>query len=182
MARGNQPEPLNLILAKGKKKFSKRAIEERRAQELKVPFTDVEAPDYLTAQQKKEFNKYADMLLKLEIFTELDVDCLAQYCIARELYLKYSKQIKQLMAKNETVRDWKVIDTLALECDDSERLIELLEKLLRKSRTTEISALMSLQDKVFKQCVTCAREMGLTITSRVKLVVPKPPEDEDDEL
>lgn len=182
MAGGKRREPINLILAKGKKHFSKEQIEERRAQELQVPFTEVEAPDYLTAKQKREFNKYAEMLLKLEIFTELDVDCLAQYCIARELYLKYSDQIKKLLAKNEVVRDWQVIDTLALDCDDSEQLIELLEKILRRQRGSEISTLMSLQDKAFKQCVTCAREMGLTITSRTKLVIPKPPDDEDDEL
>ena len=175
-------EPVNVILAKGKTHISKASIEERRAQELSVPFTDVAAPDYLTTTQKKEFNKFAKMLLELEIFTELDVDTLAEYCIARDLYITYSEQIKKLLAKNNTVRDWKVIDKLALECDDSEQLVELLETLLRRQRGTEISSLMTLQDKAFKQCLSCAREMGLTITSRVKLVVPKPLDDGDDEL
>lgn len=179
---GGPRQPINLLLAKGKKHLSKSQIEERRAQELSVPFTDVKAPDYLTAKQAKEFDKYAELLLKLEIFTELDVDCLAQYCIAHEMYLKYSDQIKKLLAKNETVRDWRVIDKLALECDDAEQLIDLLETLLRRQRGTEITSLMSLQDKAFKQCIACAREMGLTVTSRTKLVVPKPPDDEDDEL
>lgn len=179
---GKRRQPINLILANGKKHVSRRVIEERRAQELKVPFTDVEAPDYLTATQKKEFNMYAEMLLKLDIFTELDVDILAQYCIAHELYLKYSKQIKQVLSKNDTVREWKIIDTLALKCDDGEQLVELLEKLLRRQRSDEITSLMNLQDKAFKQCIACAREMGLTITSRTKLVIPKPPDDSDDEL
>ena len=75
-----------------------------------------------------------------------------------------------------------MIDKLALECDDGEQLIDLLETLLRRQRGTEIASLMSLQDKAFKQCIACAREMGLTVTSRTKLVVPKPPDDEDDEL
>ena len=179
---GRRNQPINLILAKGKTHTSEAFVEERRAQELSVPFTDVVAPEYLTAAQKKEFNKYADMLLKLEIFTELDVDCLAQYCVSKDLYIKYSDQIKKLLAKNDTMREWRVIDKLALECDDNEQLIDLLEKLLRRQRTSEINSLMSLQDKAFKQCIACAREMGLTITSRVKLVIPKPLNDDDDEL
>ena len=182
MSGGKTREPINLILAKGKAHFSKDKIEERRAQELNVPFTNIVVPDYLTAKQKREFNKYAELLLKLEIFTELDVDILAQYCVAHDLYLTYSDQIKKLMSKNDVVRDWKVIDKLALECDDEEQLIDLLETLLRRQRGAEITSLMNLQDKAFKQCVACAREMGLTITSRVKLVIPKPPEDDDDEL
>lgn len=179
---GKKREPINLILAKGKKHVSRRVIEERRAQELKVPFTDVEAPSYLTAKQKKVFDAYAEKLLALEIFTELDVDLLAQYCIAHELYLQYSDQIKKLLAKNTVVREWRVIDKLALEADDEEELIELLEKLLRRQRGDEITSLMSLQDKAFKQCIACAKEMGLTITSRTKLVIPKPPDENDDEL
>lgn len=34
-----------------------------------------------------------------------------------------------------------------------------------------------LQDKAFKQCRAAASDLGLTISSRCKLVVPKPPED-----
>lgn len=182
MAGGKRREPINLIIAKGKKHIGPAFIEERRAQELSVPFKDVVAPDYLTKKQKEEFDTYADLLLKLDIFTELDVDVLAQYCIAHDLYLEYSKQIKKLMAKNEVIRTWKVLDTLALECDDKEQLIDLLEQLLRRQRGAEITSLMSLQDKAFKQCLACAREMGLTITSRTKLVIPPPPDDTDDEL
>lgn len=179
---GRPKLPINLILARDKTHVSKEFVEERRAQELSVPFVNVVAPNYLTAPQKKEFNKYAEMLLKLEIFTELDVDCLAQYCISHDLYIKYSDQIKKVLAKDDAVRSWKVIDKLALECDESEELIELLETLLRRQRGVEITALMNLQDKAFKQCITCAQKMGLTITDRMKLIIPKPLDDDEDEL
>ena len=35
---------------------------------------------------------------------------------------------------------------------------------------------MTLQDKSFKQCRACANDLGLTITSRCKLILPKTPE------
>ena len=42
--------------------------------------------------------------------------------------------------------------------------------------------LQNLQDKTLRQCLACAKELGLTITSRAKLVIPTPLEGEDDEL
>lgn len=182
MSGGKRREPVKLILAKNKTHMSKRAIEKRLSEELDVPFKDIETPSYLNAKQQKEFNEYAFKLKALDIFTELDVDILAQFVLAKTLYLKYCDQIKTVLSKDDATREWKIIDKLALNCDDQEELVDLLEKILRRQRTDEISSLMSLQDKAFKQCVTCARELGLTITSRAKLVIPTPPDDGDDEL
>ena len=182
MPAGRKRQPVDLLLAKGKKHFSEREIEERRSKELSVPFTDIKAPGYLTPTQKKNFNAYAAKLVALNIFTELDTDVLAQYVISLELYTKYSAQIRKIINKADAVREWKVLDDLAENCEDTGQLVELLEKLLRRQRTSEISALTTLQDKAFKQCVTCARELGLTITSRAKIEVPAPPDGEDDEL
>lgn len=179
---GRPREPVDLIKAKGKKHLSEREYEERKNSELQVPFTDVEPPEYLSAKQKKDFNTYADMLLKLNIFTELDVDVLAQYCIAKELYISYSKQIKKVLAKENTVHKWAVIDELACSCETQEDLIKLLEKIVRRQRGEDVTVLMNLQDKAHKQCLSCARELGLTITSRAKLVIPQPPDGDDDEL
>ncbi len=149
MVRGRPREPINLIIAKGKKHLTKAEIEERRAKELKVPFTDVEPPSYLTAKQKKEFNEVAEKLLALEIFTELDVDSLARYVISKSLYLKYTKQLKRLLKDND-------IPLKALE------------------------TAQKLQDKAFRQCVTCANELGLTISSRAKIEIPTPADDDDE--
>ena len=152
MANGRKRQPVNLILANGKHHFSRKELEERRARELNVPFTKIKAPSYLTASQKKTFNAYAKKLLALDIFTELDVDVLAQYAIALELYTKYSALIVERINGDED------------------------------ADVGELRALTQLQDKAFKQCVACARELGLTITSRAKIEVPPPPDGEDDEL
>ncbi len=169
-------------VAINKKHFTKAEREQRENEELNVPFTDVKPPDYLTAKQKKEFNQYAEPLVKLGIFTELDVDVLAQFCIAKELYIGYSKQVKKVLDKENIVHKWSVIESLITEAETQEDLIKLLEKIIRRQRGEDISVMMSLQDKAQKQCLACAKELGLTITSRLKLAMPQPPEDDDDEL
>lgn len=177
---GRPREPIDLIKAKGKKHLTKEEYEERKESELQVPFTDVEPPDYLTAKQKKEFNTYADMLVKLNIFTELDVDILAQYIIARTLYLKYSDQVKKIIDKANAVHKWGAIEEIAADCEGADDLKELLEKILRRQRGDDLTVIMNLQDKAFKQCIACAKELGLTVTSRLKLVIPQPPDDEEE--
>lgn len=175
-------EPIDLIKAKGKTNLSKKEYDERKSQEIDVPFTDVQPPDYLTAKQKKDFSSYADKLVQIGIFTELDVDVLAQFCIARELYIGYSKQIKKVLDKENIVHKWSIVEELASEPETQEDLIKLLEKIIRRQRGEDISVIMNLQDKAHKQCLSCAKELGMTISSRCKLVVPKTDGDEDFEL
>ena len=138
-------EPIDLIIAKGRKHLTKKEIEERRSQEIDVPFKEVSAPEYLSEAQKKEFDAYADKLLKIGIFTELDEDCLARYILSKNLYLQYTS---------------------------------LLTSLIRKRDMSDLAKIQSLQDRAFRQCQTCANSLGLTITSRCKLVVPN--NDEED--
>lgn len=175
-------EPIDLIKAKGKKHLTEEEYETRKAQELDVPFTDVQPPDYLTAKQKKEFIEIAEQLLALNIMTELDTNVLAQYCIAKTLYLDYSDQLKKVMSKKNAVHKWGVIEQIASNCEDEEDMRKLLECILRRQRGDDATVLMNLQDKAFKQCLACARELGMTITSRCKIVVPQPPDNDDDEL
>lgn len=101
------PEPTALIVAKGKKHIGPKEAEERMAKELKVPFTDVHAPEYLSAKQKAKFEDIAEKLLALEIMTELDVDCLARYVLAHDVYLAYTSQVtKQIKAGDiKTLKD-----------------------------------------------------------------------------
>lgn len=96
-------EPVDLILAKGRTHLTKADIERRRARELKVPFDQVEPPDYLKGEkQRREFTEIADKLKAIGIFTELDVDCLARYILGRSLYLQYTAKIPQLIARGDT--------------------------------------------------------------------------------
>lgn len=48
----------------------------------------------------------------------------------------------------------------------------MLNKATRQNKISEMDKLMSLQDKAFKQCRASANDLGLTIASRCKLVMP----------
>jgi P27 family predicted phage terminase small subunit len=147
---GRPREPVDLIKAKGKKHLTQAEYEQRKEEELEVPFLDVKPPAYLTgASQIEKFHYYSSMLLKLGIFTELDVDCLARYIMGEQLYLQYTN---------------------------------LLIKLIKSQDFEELGKIQGLQDRAFRQCQQCARDLGLTISSRCKLVVPQPTDGEDDEL
>ena len=151
MSRGRPKKPIAVHLAEGNPSHLTEAeIEERKEQELVVPFKNVKAPAYLNTKQKRKFTSVSKKLVALGIMTELDVDCLARYIISHDLYLKYTEEINEMLEHVET------------------SLLTLRD-------------VQNMQDKAFKQAQTSARDLGLTITSRCKLVIPTPPE-EDDEL
>ena len=147
---GRNRQPIDLIVAKGRKHLSKAEIERRREEEIKVPFTDVRPPSYLTGKAADEFDDIAEKLLALNIFTELDADCLARYIMSKALYLQYTSEL------NRMIRERMDADV--------------------------IGKFQRLQDSAFKQCRACASDLGLTITSRCKLQVPKVEDEEDYEL
>jgi P27 family predicted phage terminase small subunit len=149
MMAGRPKEPIDLLLSKGKSHLTKKEIADRKEEEIKVPFKDVEPPVYLTEEQKEKFTDIADKLLAIGIMTELDVDCLAMYVLSHSLYLSYTDVMMNCI-KNDNIDGLKDIQIM--------------------------------QDKAFRQAQTSARDLGLTITSRCKLVVPPPQEDDDDEL
>ena len=138
--RGRPKQPIDLVVANGRKNLSKAEIEKRRAEELKVPFKDIQPPSYLPDSLKDEFNEISDQLLTLNIMTELDEDTLARYLLAKQQYLQLTLQLNKAMREN-----------------DIDRMVKL----------------QNMQDKAFKQCRSGASDLGLTITSRARLVVPQ---------
>ena len=49
----------------------------------------------------------------------------------------------------------------------------MLNKATKKNKIIEMEKLMTMQDKAFKQCRASANDLGLTIASRCKLVMPE---------
>lgn len=155
---GKQREPIDLIIAKGKKHLTKEEIENRRNSEINIDdYKNVEAPSYLNKKQKKEFMEIATKLVDIGIMSELDEDCLARYLIAKDNYLRFTKLLNSAM-KNKTSKKNK---------DDVE---------IQKTLSLDIESYLIQQDRAFKQCNTCADKLGLTITSRCRLQVPQAPE------
>lgn len=147
---GRPKEPIDLIIAKGKKHLTKEEIENRKNTELKINHTDVNPPDYLSEKEKEEFNNIANILLEIGIMTELDEECLAHYLIANTSYIKYTKELRKL--ENKLIRT-----------KDEEK---------KKETLGFIDLYLKYQDRALKQCRDCANDMGLSITSRCKLVMP----------
>lgn len=151
MSRGNQKQPINLIIAKGKKHLTKAEIEERQKTEIHTDYVNVTAPDYLTEEQKVEFYKITEILLDIGIITELDEDCLAHYLISNTNYISYTKKLNELNLKLSKAKK--------------------AEK--KKEYMSEIDLYLIYQDRALKQCRACANDLGLSISSRAKLVMPK---------
>lgn len=141
---GRNAQPVGLLKAKGKSHLSKAEIERREETELKVPFTNVHPPEYLSAKQKDVFNRYAEMLLALNVFTELDEECLARYV-----------------------------------CEED--VVKAARRNLNKAQGDDMKDAEIMYDKAVKRIRMLASDLGLTPTSRCKLSIPPPPE-EDDEL
>jgi P27 family predicted phage terminase small subunit len=137
MAR--QRQPIELVIANGRKHLTKAEIEARRTSEVRPLDGEILPPDYLTKKQKAEFMTIAGQLQELKIMGETDVDALARYVVANGFYIE---SVKKLRSKE--VRDDP----------------ELFESWLK------------IQERFFKQARASASDLGLTISSRCKLVVP----------
>ena len=95
-------------------------------------------------------------LKELGLLSSLDYDTLARYLLARQSYLAATQEVIALQRGAERADGSRVIDTEALD------------------------VATRIQDRFFKQCRGCANDMGLTVTSRCRLVLPesaRPPEE-----
>lgn len=158
---GRPREPINLVIAKGKKHLGESEIAQRLASEVKPATDDIRPPAYLSAAQKKHFNKLAEQLDKIKIMGETDCDTLGRYVTAESMYQNTVKELRKLQ-KERPERDElgeSYYDALETWC----RLMDSTEKRL---------------DRFYKQVAALARDLGLTISARCKLVVPQAKEEE----
>jgi P27 family predicted phage terminase small subunit len=151
-------QPIELVIAKDKKHLTKAEIEERRQRELQPCTDEIAAPSYLTAKQKKEFNKIAAQLVKLKVMGETDCDTLARYVIAQEHYVQAVKDLRKLEKDRPKPEEKE---------DDPQKYYENLDLYY-----TMLDNATKRQDRYFKQAQTAAAALGLTISSRCRLVAP----------
>ncbi len=146
-------QPIELVVAKGKKNLTKAEIAARRASEVQPCADEIVAPSYLTAAQKKHFHRLAGQLHKIKILGETDCEQLARYVTAETLY-------------EQAVKDQRTLAKDRPDASDPDYFAKL------ESWYTLQDIVDRRQDKYFKQATTAARELGLTISSRCKLQVP----------
>ena len=144
-------QSLEVLEGKGRKHLSRSERAARAAGEVRpAPPKQLRAPEYLTAELKEQFRALARQLKELGLLSSLDYDTLARYLLARQSYLAATQEVIALQRGAERADGSRVIDTEALDV------------------ATRI------------QCRGCANDMGLTVTSRCRLVLPesaRPPEE-----
>lgn len=147
-------QPLNLVIAKGKKHLTKEEIKERQSSEVQPVPDGIAAPSFLTAKQKKKFDEIAAQLKKLGIMGETDCDTLGRYIVAQDLYA-------------QAVKDLRALQKLRPKNDDPDSALANALAWTGMLKTADLRV-----DRYFKQVNTAAAALGLTISSRCKLVVP----------
>ena len=145
---GRKRQPVAVIEARGKAVMSAETAYERARREPHSPDTAISPPDYLTdAHDIREFERYAEMLDHLHVWSELDADELARYVSAEAAYRDYVRQLRAA---------------------------------IRSGDVSEMGRIQRLEIAQAEQARKSASALGMTITSRCKLVVPTPNDDELD--
>ena len=133
-------QPIDVVVANGRKHLSRAEEAERRAGEVQVPRPKtVKVPKWVPETLKADFRRLGKQLLRCGLYTDLDADNLGRYLVAQHQYLIATAETEKALAK----RDQEAAD--------------------RWGR---------IQERYFKQARNCANDMGLTVTSRCRLVVP----------
>lgn len=162
-----QRQPTELVVMKGKKHLTKAEIEARKNAEVVAPNNRVKPPAYLTPELKKKFRKLAKELLEIKLIANVDCDALARLLIAQEQYIEVTEAIRAIPLIIE-VPLYK-----AVENQDTGKM-ERVQAGMTQVVNEERERLMIIQDRCMKQCRQGASDFGMTVSSRCRLVVPKP--------
>jgi P27 family predicted phage terminase small subunit len=148
-------QPISLLKFKNRTHLTKAEIERREAEEAAVkPKSDnIKCPSWLKDKvAKKEFKRIATELQEIDLITNLDVDLLAMYCQA---YAQYQKATEELKEQPLSITKY--------------------DKLNRPYQVE--NPLIKIQLKYSDEMKKIASQMGLSISSRLRLTVPKPQND-----
>ena len=174
MAGKRRPMDVNLsVVDSGKgKHWTKAEVEARKASETKLPKPKaLKPPSWLSDPAKKLFRNYAKQLLEFPsgIISSLDVGTLARYCDCELSYAEASAQ-KSFWMEVCRRRLQSLCQQDALAASSSERKVLELSYEEAKTQIDFWSGQMVKFEKIARSCAT---EMGMTVSSRCRLVVPE---------
>ena len=136
-------QPIALVQAKGAKHLTKEEIAKREAEELDVPIPTAVKPPDYIADAPKLVEEFNDIAGKL-----IALKILTE--------LDADSLARYILAKQNYLQ-----------------YTSLLNSAIRKNKVAEMAAIQTMQDKAFKQVRAAASDLGLTISSRCRLVVPQ---------
>lgn len=148
---GRKKQPLSVIQGKGRSHhLTKEEIERRKKHEeaMRAGTDKVVPPDRLLKSQKEKFEELASQLVELGLMDNLDVDALAMYIETYDNYVRVIRSARKMTAKD--------VD----------------------NNFKEYAAKMRTATQLADTCRKLASDLGLTISSRLKLVIPEKEEKE----
>ncbi len=174
MAGKRRPMDVNLSVVEGGKgkHWTKAEVEARKASEPKLPKPKaLKPPAWLSDPAKKLFKSYAKQLLDFPsgIISTLDVGTLAKHCDNEHKYAEASQKAETWAAREQRYMD----EYLRLKDETAPR------EDIRRARDEyaeaqdEVKFYTELMVKHEKMARSNATEMGMTVSSRCRLVVPK---------
>lgn len=170
MAGKRRPMDVNLAVVGGKH-WTKSEIQDRTEAEVKAPKPkSLSPPSWMSKAGKALFRKYAKQLLEFPsgLVSNLDIGTLARYCDAELSYAAASSH-KDVWLETATRRLADLSQAAALADQKKIRETELAYD-KAKEQLNYWGSQMVRFEKIARGCAT---EMGMTVSSRCKLVVPK---------
>lgn len=174
MSGKRRPMAVNMAVveAGGGKHWTKAEIEDRESHEIKMPKPKtLTPPGWLSDPAKKLFRRYAKQLLSFPqgMLSTLDVGTLARYCDCELSYAEASKHKSVwLETAGRRLGDLSEASSLMKAPEDVQDLEVAYEA--AKAQLDFWSGQMAKFEKMAKSCAT---EMGLTLASRCRLIVPE---------
>lgn len=174
MAGKRRPMDVNLSVIEGGggKHWTRAEIEDRKSSEPKLPQPKtLKPPSWLSDPSKKLFKGYAKQLLDFPAGTisTLDVGTLGRYC---DCELSYAEASEHKSVWLEVARRRLEVlcqeNAVAVSKSDRQRAEQAYEE--AKNQVDFWSGQMVKFEKIARSCAT---EMGMTVSSRCRLVVPK---------
>lgn len=145
---GRSRQPVDVIVARGKTHLTRAEKERRKAEETTVP------PHLRSVDVPEYLMQWPDLVKEFD---------------------RYAEMLRDLMPLNFGQPD---ADCLARYIVSEHLFESLTAKLVELDDIDDIKALQVAQDKAFKQAHASATALGLTVTSRCKLVVPASGDDD----
>ena len=173
MAGKRRPMDVNLSVVEGGrgKHWTKAEIENRKSSEPKLQKPKaLKPPSWLSDPAKKLFKVYAKQLLEFPsgVISSLDVGTLARYCDCELAYGEASAQKSfWLEVSRRRLEGVCKQDTVAMPDQDVHKL-----ELAYEESKKQVEFWISQMGKLEKIARGCATEMGMTVSSRCRLVVP----------
>lgn len=133
---------------------TKRIRQEQEDKFLKGATDQLKPPTFLDAMAKKEFKRVVEILKGLEVIQNLDLTVLAIYCDAYSNYVKLSKLV---------------------QAHGSVELYTNTQGFENKVVSSYVQAKSKYIEIIFK----CSSKLGLSVSDRLKLIVPKEDPDGD---